>query len=61
MLTRPQNAFLVYSRTQIQKHTAARHIRLQDFPDGKVLKVNRRNNYLHYRVYQKDQGVRFEL
>ena len=49
------------SRTQIQNHTTTRHIRLQDFPDGKVLKVNRRNNSLHYRVYQKDQGVRFEL
>ena len=55
------DAFLVDSRTQIQDHTTTRHIRLQDFPDGKVLKVNRRNNSLHYRVYQKDQGVRFEL
>jgi len=55
------DAFLVDSRTQIQNHTTTRHIRLQDFPDGKVLKVNRRNNSLHYRVYQKDQGVRFEL
>jgi hypothetical protein len=49
------DAFLVDSRTQIQNHTTTRHIRLQDFPDGKVLKVNRRNNSLHYRVYQKDQ------
>ena len=55
------DAFLVDSRTQIQNHTTTRHIRLQDFPDGKVLKVNRRNNSLHYRIYQKDQGVRFEL
>ena len=55
------DAFLVDSRTQIQNHTTTRHIRLQDFPDGKVLKVNRRNNSLHYRVYQKDQAVRFEL
>lgn len=55
------DAFLVDSRTQIQNHTTTRHIRLQDFPDGKVLKVNRRNNSLHYRVYQKDQEVRFEL
>lgn len=53
--------FLVNSRSQIQNHTNTRHIRLQDFPDGKVLKVNRRNNSFHYRVYQKDQGVRFEL
>ena len=37
------------------------HIRLQDFPDGKILKVNRRNNSVHYRVYQKDQRVRFEI
>ena len=55
------DAFLVDSRSQIQNHTNTRHIRLQDFPDGKVLKVNRRNNSLHYRVYQKDQDVRFEL
>jgi hypothetical protein len=55
------DAFLVDSRTQIQNNTTTRHIRLQDFPDGKVLKVNRRNNSLHYRVYQKDQVVRFEL
>jgi hypothetical protein len=55
------DAFLVDSRTQIQNHTTTRHIRLQDFPDGKVLKVNRRNNSVHYRVYQKDQRVRFEI
>jgi hypothetical protein len=55
------DAFLVDSRTQIQNHTTTRHIRLQDFPNGKVLKVNRRNNSLHYRIYQKDEGVRFEL
>jgi hypothetical protein len=55
------DAFLVDSRNQIRNHTTTRHIRLQDFPYGKVLKVNRRNNSLHYRVYQKDQGVRFEL
>ncbi len=48
------DAFLVYSRTQIQDHTTTCHIKLQDFPDGKMLKVNRRNNSLHYRVYQKD-------
>ena len=53
--------FLVDSRNQIQNHTATRHIRLQDFPDGKILKVNRRNNSVHYRVYQKDQRVRFEI
>ena len=39
--------FLVDSRSQIQNHTNTRHIRLQDFPDGKVLKVNRRNNSVH--------------
>jgi len=53
--------FLVNSRSQIQNHTNTRHIRLQDFPDGKILKVNRRNNSVHYRVYQKDQMVRFEI
>ena len=53
--------FLVNSRSQIQNHTSTRHIRLQDFPDGKILKVNRRNNSVHYRVYQKDQRVRFEI
>jgi len=26
-----------------------------------MLKVNRRNNSLHYRVYQKNQFIRFEL
>lgn len=54
-------AFLVDSRTQIKNHTKTRHIRLQDFPKGKVLKINRRNNSLHYQIYQKDEGVRFEL
>jgi hypothetical protein len=53
--------FLVNSRSQIQNHTNTRHIRLRDFPDGKILKVNRRNNSVHYRVYQKDQRVRFEI
>jgi hypothetical protein len=55
------DGFLVDSRSHIQNHTTTRHIRLQDFPDGKVLKVNRRNNSLHYRVYQKDEDIRFEL
>ena len=58
-LTALFHAFLVDSRTQIQNHTNTKHIRLQDFPDGKILKINRRNNSLHYRVYQKDQRVRF--
>ena len=55
------DGFLVDSRNQIQNHTTTRHIKLQDFPDGKILKVNRRNNSVHYRVYQKDQRVRFEI
>ena len=55
------DAFLVDSRTQIQNNTTTCHIKLQDFPDGKMLKINRRNNSLHYRVYQKDQVVRFKL
>ena len=53
--------FLVDSRSQIQNHTNTRHIKLQDFPKGKMLKVNRRNNSRHYRVYQRDESVRFEL
>ena len=53
--------FLVNSRNQIQNYTNTRHIRLQDFPDDKILKVNRRNNSVHYRVYEKDQKVRFEI
>ena len=52
--------FLIDSRRKIQNYTTTRHIKLQDFPDGKILKVNRRNNSIHYRVYQKDQTVRFE-
>ena len=49
------------SRVQIQDHTTTYYIKLQDFPNEKVLKVNRRNNSLHYRVYQKNDVVRFEL
>ena len=53
--------FLVDSRSHIQDHTNTKYIKLQDFPKGKMLKVNRRNNSRHYRVYQKDESVRFEL
>ena len=49
------------SRSQIQDHTNTKYIKLHDFPDGKLLKVNRRNNSRHYRVYQRDESVRFEL
>lgn len=31
-------------------------MKLHDFPDGKMLKVNRRNNPLHYRVYKKKRN-----
>lgn len=55
------DAFLLDSRSQIQYRTNTKYIKLQDFPDGKMLKVNRRNNSRHYRVYQKDETVRFEL
>lgn len=34
------DAFLVDSRSQIQKNTTTRHIKLQDFPSGKMLKIN---------------------
>ncbi len=47
--------FLVDSRSQIQDHTNTKYIKLQDFPNGKMLKVNRRNNSVHYRVYQTDK------
>lgn len=53
--------FLVGSRSHIQDNTNTKYIKLQDFPNGKMLKVNRRNNSRHYRVYQKDETVRFEL
>jgi hypothetical protein len=55
------DTFLVDSRSQIQDHTTTRYMKLHDFPDGKMLKINRRNNSLHYRVYQKHERVRFEL
>ena len=38
-----------------------KYIILLGFPDGKALKGNRRNESLHYRVYQKDQSIRFVL
>lgn len=53
--------FLLNLRSQIQKYTNTRHIRLQYFPDGKILKVNRRNNSVHYWVYQKNQKIHFEI
>jgi hypothetical protein len=53
--------FLVDSRSQIQNSTNTRHITLKASPEGKILKVNRRNNALHYRIYEKDFGTRFEL
>lgn len=49
--------FLVDSRSQIQNHTNTKYIKLQDFPNGKMLKVNRRNNSRHYRVYQREFGL----
>lgn len=55
------DSFLVDSRSQIQNQTTTRHIKLQDFPDGKILKINRRNNSVHYRVYQKEEHTRFEI
>ena len=59
--SRSFDVFLVDSRAQIQTHTTTKHIKLENFPDGKMLKVNRRNNSAHYRVYQKNGSVRFEL
>ena len=59
--TKSFDTFLVDSRRKTQNHTTTRYIKLHDFPDGRMLKINRRNNSLHYRVYQKDERVRFEL
>ena len=59
--SRSFDAFLVDSRSQVQNHTNTKYMKLQDFPDGKMLKINRRNNSRHYRVYQKDETARFEL
>ena len=55
------DTFLLDCRSQIQYRTNTKHIKLQDFPNGKMLKVNRRNNSRHYQVYQKDETMRFEL
>ena len=55
------DSFLVDSRSQVQNHTTTRHIKLQDFSNGKILKINRRNNSVHYRVYRKDEQTRFEI
>jgi len=55
------DTFLVDCRSKIQNHTTTRHIKFTDFPNGKLLKVNRRNNSIHYRVYQKNENVRFEI
>jgi len=38
---------LVDSRSHIQNNTTTRYIKLEDFPEGKMLKVNRRNNSIH--------------
>lgn len=48
IVERTFDAFLIASRSQIQTTTTTRYIKLQDFPSGKMLKVNRRNNSLHY-------------
>lgn len=42
---------LLNLRSQIQNHTNTRYRKLEDFPNGEMLKVNRRNNARHYRVY----------
>ena len=55
------DAFLLDCRSQIQYRTNTKHIKLEDFPNGKMLKVSRKNNSRRYRVYQKDETVRFEL
>jgi len=53
--------FLVDSRSQILNYTTTRHLSLKDNTREKILKINRRSNSFHYRVYEKHNGVRFEL
>ena len=55
------DTFLLNSRSYVQNNTSTKYIKLQDFPNGKMLKINRRNNSQHYRIYQKDESIRFEL
>ena len=55
------DTFLINCRRHIVDHTTTKYTNLANFPDGKMLKVNRRNNSVHYRIYQKNQNVRFEL
>jgi len=55
------DTFLINCRGYIDDHTTTKYTKLENFPDGKMLKVNRRNNSVHYRIYQKNQNVRFEL
>nr|ULD16000.1 hypothetical protein [Cylindrotheca closterium] len=38
--TKSFDDFLVGSRSQIQDHTSTKYIKLQNFPNGKMLKVN---------------------
>jgi hypothetical protein len=53
--------FLLDCRSHILKTTFTKHVKLYDYPDGKMLKVNRRNNSNHYRIYQHQNDIRFEL
>jgi hypothetical protein len=55
------DTFSIDSRSQIQNNITTCSIKLQDFSLGKMLKINLRNNDLHYRVCQKHQLIRFEL
>ena len=55
------DAFLLDCRSQIKCRTSTKHIKLQDFPNGKMLEVHRSNNSRHYRIYQKNNLVYFEL
>lgn len=42
--------FLVNLNSQMQNHTNTRQKKLQYFPDRKILKVNRRNNWVYYLI-----------
>lgn len=53
--------FLVDSRRKILEETRTKNVALKDSSEGKILKVNRRANACHYKVYEKNNEVRFEL
>jgi len=55
------DSFLVHSRSKILRDTNTRHINLVNNVTGKLLRINRRDNAKYYRVYETNNGLRFEL